>query len=537
MAKKQTTTVASWYWVVTTALVPAFVITALVWVHFQQQRSDYRTQASNIELKVVKNQQQLVPLQNQMTNVATALGFGMGDVKAYVDDFKDTVRSPDGVPQEDAKPEAERNPVYVMMRRTEADYYEGKVQEYMSARKWLDNLDLKVRRYVAYKSQEYYTLKTIELGTPESESLGKLSRSVQQHEERDALVVPADKLENVNLNLNPDTDIKEGFMKPPARVTLEMILGKQFELITQLQQANNHQYSLLFAETTGKSNDQFVGFDAGEEAKRKTNDVKDRLMSGPDPLLDELNSKSESELNEAKSAAEEAMDAAGAAKSDYELRGVANDQRLTGLADGFQNEITAAKSDAEAFKKMTVNIPLIKTIVKLEKSEADGEISFSDFTRKLCHIDLGRSNNVKAGQRFEVWRTHGRERDKFIGVIEIIRTLSNSYSLCTVLSLVNDDDPVRQSDTIVSRLYHKGKFLKVALHGDFKPPTEAYGKARLAELLRLAGCKVVDKVQPGVDLTVVGSNLRGDEWYRDARKKLRFESMKEDDIRLYIDPR
>ncbi|MEE9311048.1 MAG: hypothetical protein V3V10_01425, partial [Planctomycetota bacterium] len=203
----------------------------------------------------------------------------------------------------------------------------------------------------------------------------------------------------------------------------------------------------------------------------------------------------------------------------------------------FQNEIDAARRDAEAFKKMTNSIPLMKDVVKLQKSEADGEISFSDFTRKLCHIDLGRSDNVRSGQRFEVWRTHGRERDKFIGIVEIIRTLSNSYSLCTVLSLTDDNDPVRQSDTIVSRLYHKGIFLKIALHGDFKAPSEAYSKARLTELLRLQGCEVVDKVQIGVDLTIVGSNLLGDEWYRAARKSLRFETMKEDDVRLYIDPR
>ncbi|MHC4841707.1 MAG: hypothetical protein ACYTDT_12285 [Planctomycetota bacterium] len=535
MANKQQ--VASWYWIVTTALIPAFVIAALMWVNFQQQRSEYRSQASRIELQVTENHKRLVPLQNRMTNVATAIGFGMGDVKAYTEEF--TVKAPDGFGEEDQKPEAERNPVYVVMRRTETAYYEGKVQEYMSARKWLENLDLKLRRYIAYKSQEYYTLKTIELGTPEAESMGKLSRSIQEHEERDALVVPADKLENVNLNLNPDADIHEGFMKPPARVSLEMILGKQFELISQLQQANKHQYSLLFSETTGgdSNNPVYVGFAAGNEAVKKANKTKDKLVTGNDPLFDELKEKSDNALLEAKNAEDEAADSAGAAKSDYELRRVAKDQRLTGLEDGFQNEVDAAKRDAEAFKKMTVSIPLIKSVVKLEKAEADGEISFSDFTRKLCHIDLGRSDNVKAGQRFEVWRTHGRKRDKFIGVVEIIRTLSNSYSLCTVLSLADDNDPVRQSDTIVSRLYHKGRFLKVALHGDFEPPSEAYSKARLTEMLRLAGCTVVEKVQPGVDLTVVGSNLLGDEWYRNARKMLRFETMKEDDIRLYIDPR
>jgi hypothetical protein len=40
-----------------------------------------------------------------------------------------------------------------------------------------------------------------------------------------------------------------------------------------------------------------------------------------------------------------------------------------------------------------------------------------------------------------------------------------------------------------------------------------------------------------VDLVILGSNLFGDEWYREARNDLRFAAMQEDSIRLYVDPR
>src|SRR5690606_24456051 len=157
-------------------------------------------------------------------------------------------------------------------------------------------------------------------------------------------------------------------------------------------------------------------------------------------------------------------------------------------------------------------------------------VSYSDYSRGIVHIDLGHADGVKAGQRFEIWRLHGFEKDEFVGVVEIIRTLSPHFSLCTVLTLTNEDDPVRKGDKIVSRLWHEGKFLSVALHGSYEPPNEAYTKERLSELLRQAGVKVVDKVQPGTDLVVLGSNLLGDAWYRRARNDLRFDTLREDDV-------
>lgn len=535
MAKQK---VAGWYWVVTTALIPVFVIAALVWVHFQQQRSSYRNQAARIETQVKQNQTKLVPLQNQMSNVATVIGFGMKGVNDYKDEFKGAVKIPAGVGEEDQKPQADRNPVYVMMRRAEADYYGTKVQEYMSSRKWLDNFERKLKRYISYKAKEGYTLETSQLGATDSTQKAKLTRTVVLDEERNALVVPPEMLDNTTMPLD-SKDITEKTFKAPVVVTLELIMSKQFELINQLAQANKHQYSLLYAGVSGVSGGEksgWVGYKAAQEAVKEENrKVGDRL--GDSGTFAGTRGKSIEKWKDAEEAAIDAAEAAGSNETGFDHMKIASGERRTVLEAGFQNEIDAAKRDAEAFQKMTISIPLMKNVVKLQKSEADGKISFSDFTRKLCHINLGRSDNVRSGQRFEVWRTHGRERDKFIGIIEIIRTLSNSYSLCTVLSLTDNNDPVRQSDTIVSRLYHKGRFLKIALHGSFEAPNETYSKARLTELLRLQGCEVVDKVQIGVDLTIVGSNLLGDEWYRAARTSLRFETMKEDDVRLYVDPR
>lgn len=537
MAKQK---VASWYWVVTVALIPVFVVLVVILQSVFQQRSQYQIEAARIEVEVISNQDKLIPLQNQMMGVSAVIGFGMADVNGYTGDFTDAMTAPGGNAEEEAKPQEERNPVYVVMRRTETEFYEGKVQGYMSTRKWLDNFDNKLRRYIAYKVQEEYTLKAKKAADGAwTDNLSTLTRSIESSTERTAMVVPALKLDEVNMTPDPDTDIKEGVFRPPVRVTLEMIFAKQFGLIGQLEVASSRYKGLLYAEVAGRAGDLYVGFEAGVNAKKLANLTKDSIITnGSQPaLLDILKSDSVEQLDLAKSSANAAADEARGNSSEFDLRHVSEKTRLTGHEDAFEAELSAAKSDAEAFEKLINEIPLIKSLVKLEKSQADGEISFSDFSRKLCHINLGRGDNIRAGQRFEIWRTHGRKRDKFVAVVEIVRALSNSFSLCTVLSLTDKNDPVRKGDSIVSRIYHKGRFLKIALHGDFKAPSEAYGRERLAELLKLAGCTIVEKVNPGVDLTVTGSNLLGDERYRNARKVLRFETIKEDDIRLYIDPR
>ncbi len=106
--------------------------------------------------------------------------------------------------------------------------------------------------------------------------------------------------------------------------------------------------------------------------------------------------------------------------------------------------------------------------------------------------------------------------------IEIVRTLSDYFSLCTVLELADPSRPVRKGDEILSHLWHKNKFLTIALHGTFDPPKQAYSKERLTALLKEAGCRVVDKLQPGTDLVITGDpkGLAEDVWFKTARSDI-----------------
>ncbi|MCA8946108.1 MAG: hypothetical protein KDB29_07770, partial [Planctomycetes bacterium] len=283
----------------------------------------------------------------------------------------------------------------------------------------------------------------------------------------------------------------------------------------------------------GTTEAKWVGFE-GEE--KSLAGVLEKL-SGLSRRVSDRKAESISQLDDAFNVADLAKAETDAKKVRLELMVVGAEGRISDLQTSFQNEKATHESDAQEFENLIRNLPRLKIPVKLEKSDPDGEITYSDYTRGVTHIDLGYSDGVRIGQRFEVWRRHGFEKDEFVGVIEVIRMLSAHYSLCTVLTLTDENDPVSKGDQIMSKIWHDGKFLSIALHGSYEPPNEAYSKERLTEMLKQLGVTVVEKVQPGTDIVILGSNLLGDEWYRRARNDLRFETLKEDDIRIYVDPR
>lgn len=534
---KQASKVAGWYWITSAILTPFVLIATVMWAYFAMQSANYRAEARALASQIENDAAQFDPMIAHMKSLAGQTGFNMGDPLKSVDSVKGQVSAPAAIQEQEAKPYEDRNPIYNIMRDAEGKFYgakdqSGHVHRYIAAREYLGEFEKQLKRYLAFKSYQYYTVRTIDVGGKTvAVAAGDLTRPVELRD--DGFFPPEAAVEGAWNDHTSKKPLNEKSLEPPTRVTLELILRKQTQLISDLVTADQHQYSLLYAEVTGDAGGVPVGY-LGEERRR--DDAKKKI-SELDGLVDGRRGVSETRLTESASAAETAKTETDAKKQRYELLTLATESRIGGLADRFEAERAAHENDALEFQKMTRLLPRIKVPIKIEKRESDGEITYSDYGRRVVHINLGRADGVRAGQRFEVWRLHGREADAVIGVVEIVRTLSDHYSMCTVLSLVNDADPVRKNDKIISRIWHKGRSLTVALHGTFEPPNQAYSRDRLIELLKLQGCKIVDKVQPGTDIVITGSNLLGDEWYRKARDDIRFETLKEEDVRVYIDPR
>jgi hypothetical protein len=514
--------VASWYWNITAILTPFVLIVTLVWLFYSQEVQSYQVQARRTVEQLQEDKKQLDALVTDMNKVAVRVGFDPGGVMAKKGEATVAQRDTSVGGQERNLPREKQSVVLQHYLDAENLYYgdassaSGFVYEYAAARDWIGRFRTTLERYIAYKSTQGYHVTTV-----------------------DKMVVAETNLGRPNPNDATVWDKPVAAGQAPT-MTLEDIFRRQQQLLQDLMRANKRQYGLLYAEVSGSTESKDpTGLNIWIGAAGETKAL-ERLLGQLRTVQDDIDRRKEAEkavLEPITRATTNAAQASSGQQQTLERKVVVAGSRIETLQAEFAAEAAQHREDADRFRQMLTRLPKIKAPARQERSEPDGEISYSDFNRGVCHINLGASDGVRQGQRFEVWRMSGHERDEIIGVIEIVRTLSPHYSLATVLSLVDEKNPVRTNDKIVSALWHNGRFFTIAMHGEFEPPAQSYTKERLKELLELAGCKVVEKVQPGVDLVILGSNLFGDEWYREARNDLRFAAMQEDSIRLYVDPR
>jgi hypothetical protein len=579
MAREQQR-VASWYWIVSAALLPFIMMAAIFAAYGFYKSKSSRYEAEQIVARLEEDHKRFEPLRNHIKEVAEVTGaFIKGDPDRFIGEFAASTKARPGIKEEDDKG-ADANVVYRRWRDAEVMYYgegsadkPGMMQQYVSARKFLDLLNTNVERWVAYKTYQVYTLKTINIyssseaastpapadasgtppagtepgATPPAQPAGRVVVAAgviaRKGSEREIsptempgkkAYLPADgEIDSAHARYKANEVPADRAMRPQRTITLEAVLRQQMLLIDELVAADLRQYGILVGEVTGDEGGVYVGRaaeikrreDMKREVEAKSIDVKSR------------GNRAQGTIDGTKNADVELGNLSGELQRRFEDNFNILIGKITIEAQKFEAEKQMHEADKKAFVENLKKITKIKGQVTIKRADADGRITYSDDVRKSIHIDLGRMDGVKAGQRFEVWRYSGIDKDQMLGVIEIVRTLSDYTSLCTILALSDDAEPIRKGDAIVSRVWHAGKFLTVALHGDFEPPQQAYTKARLTELLKQAGVRVVEKVQPGTDLVITGSNLFGDEWYRNARNDLRFEILKEEEVRLYVDPR
>lgn len=548
--------VASWYWIVSAILTPFVVIACVLTGYFAYQSQAYRAEADRIVVSLKANHTQFEQIRDIMKTLGTEVGFVASNPEGFVDGEANRVKVVPGNAEEEQRPVQDRNYIYNKWREGE-DLLRGggkQMANYMSARVYLTNFERAIERYIAFKAYQIYDVKTIEIGNLPS---GAAAPTPGAEGGPDRVVVAADVVErpgarrkisaelDAEAYLPPEAEMdaalerwrrgdppREQSLRKPTAITLELVFRKQMHLLNELTDANVRQYGILIGEVSGGE----VGY-GGVEARKnqlatEVSDLNSTIGTTKNTVV--------SRMNTAATADGEIAGDANSNKSNYfDSWEMTRTGKLGDEARAFASQAEMHRDDVEAFRDLTRLIPRIKMPKAVPNSEWDGKVTYSDDKRGSIHINLGRLDNVVAGQRFEVWRSSGHTQDVFIGVIEIVRTLSDYVSLCTVLELANPSLPVRMGDDLLSHLWHKGRFLTVALHGTFDPPEQAFSKERLAALLKAAGCRVVEKLQPGTDLVITGSpkGLADDEWFKTARSDILVDTINEEMVRLYLAPR
>ncbi len=313
------------------------------------------------------------------------------------------------------------------------------------------------------------------------------------------------------------------------RPTIESIIRLQYELIGVLAEATAKQYILLYGKVDGWK--QF-----------KTS--MDELVIQVDKQLkdlDGIHDKNTDVINTIRTRTESFESGWRELAEDVESPKDQSIERLQQMIRRYKQEVTAHEQDAADFHRLLQeNKEVGDQFLISEVGDIDGRITYLDRDSRRCHISLGSDDGVLPGMRFEVYPA-GEENVKQSSkaVVEVIRTLSPSFSLCVILDrLDGEEGKIHEGDSIINVFWSQGKYLSVALHGRYwGAPYTRYGKFQLEEILKDMGVVIHDKVQPNTDLVIGGGGLVFDQHYRESRKYIRFQVLPESQARLYVDPR
>jgi len=154
-----------------------------------------------------------------------------------------------------------------------------------------------------------------------------------------------------------------------------------------------------------------------------------------------------------------------------------------------EKDTLQAQNNAWVARMRMVNAP----------DQADGRVISSSQVAGRAYINLGRKDMLPVGTVFKI-TAPGKTESKAMGRVTKIE---QDRAEIEVTDLKDRFDPVVQNDQIYNALYTPGLKRNIVLLGRFSYPLRKDDVKRLLEQL---GNRVVDKVAPGVDMAIIGSD-------------------------------
>ncbi|MGE3854591.1 MAG: hypothetical protein AB7K09_22860 [Planctomycetota bacterium] len=179
--------------------------------------------------------------------------------------------------------------------------------------------------------------------------------------------------------------------------------------------------------------------------------------------------------------------------------------------DFLSGEVDKLKADIRKFTRSLDNITQIFYRTKqegirndgiLKLSGADGQIVYRDNVDKVYHIDLGRKDHVRRGMRFLVYSDNAGQTD-VKALIEITRVPNHNFAICRLVVRFPGKGEIVVGDKIDNRLFHNGRFLRVACVGEFRPPNTTVSYEQITQYLLELGCEVQQGPDTNTDLVIL----------------------------------
>lgn len=160
-----------------------------------------------------------------------------------------------------------------------------------------------------------------------------------------------------------------------------------------------------------------------------------------------------------------------------------------------EKNVVQAQNDATRQRLSLINAP----------QAPDGRVITASQELGFAWINLGRKDMLQSGTVFRITEPGNPSSVKALATVTRVQ---DAQSEVAITNLVDAFDPVTPGDLISNDLYSPNVRRNIYLLGRFGHP---YSKSDVKDLLERLGNTVVDSLQPGVDLVVVGNNLIDEE--------------------------
>jgi hypothetical protein len=527
----------SWPWIVTAWLAPLLIAGIVAVWYIGDLRSKHEPRIAVAEAKINRLGDRLAPRISELTALIDKTGFLMTAVSPGVHATSELDRIPVQLTEE---PTPVQNRWSAFIQKARNGDREG-VAAMRAARDTADRWSALLNRVVAVRVyNDYYGLLGADaFDTPPTNlafanEVAKLRRQTPTMSDWIANTAAMQEAGARYSRQEPGLDPRA----PVGGTTIEDIVSLQRDLIRQLStlsrtqaadavriargwQTFHQRRQAVDGILTRLQNDLVIG---ENDAVAQTAIAK---------VLREINARRLSETGATETVWQGALySGVNAAKDD-----VLSDIRVMGT--DFDNEIRNHQRDAFEFQRLLQeNKKVGNEAVLSSATKPDAKVVWVNREAKLCHIDIGSSDNVHAGMRFEIWNASGRGQEYLKAMVEVIRPISPGTALCSILDSVEHDDPVREGDSAINILWDNGRYLRVALHGALWDAEHTrYGKFRLRQLLEDLGVTVADKLDTRCDAVILGAGWVLDPHYNQVRESIRVDTYSEQRVRLYVDPR
>lgn len=217
---------------------------------------------------------------------------------------------------------------------------------------------------------------------------------------------------------------------------------------------------------------------------------------------------------------------------------------LKGYKDAMEVAIQDHAADSAKLQEIFLGLrtEAKRTQYPIIHSGSDGAVIYADNDNHLYHINLGRADGLHRGMRFLVY-SDAEGPNAIKGLIEVIRMPAPHFAICSLIAGSGvrgvSGSEIVEGDRIENRLYQDGRFLRVALIGDFRPPRTRFYEEELVQYLMELGVPILGHHTPQdpglrdqIDEREVGVDV---ELFVLAYSPNRMQSRRRADERLFLE--